>query len=162
MGSEPTEPVRDLKPNVHEGVPWQIIYASFLGVTLCAFGIYGGMALLNADLGWAGALGGVTGIIVAIGVATAYVALMTAVSWSIIVCRITMPLFAAGALAAFVWAVVHVVRSVSWRLSAASIVRQLIDVAFSPHFLVPLAALGICAAMVYFLFGDASRRFFDR
>jgi len=155
-------PSRDSRADAGEGVPWQIIYAAFLGVMFCSFGIYGGMYLANADLGPGGTAGGAGVILVSLALATCYGALMTGVWWSIVVCRISMPLFAAASLVACVWGLIDALAGVTWYLSVSSIWRELVTLAFSPQVTLPLAAAGVSGTMTWFLFGRVSKRFFDR
>jgi len=153
---------RDSKYDAGEGVPWQIIYAAFLGIMLCCFAFYGGLALVNGGLGRGAVAAGTATIFVSLALATCHGALLTGVWWSIVVCRISMPLFAAASLAALVWGVIDAAGDISWYFSLAALWDDLVTLVFSPQVLLPLAAVAACGAMTWFLFGRVSKRFFDR
>ena len=145
-----------------EGVPWQIIYTSFLGVTLCAFGIYAGMYLLHGTPGWKEIVLGVAVLVISLGVAASFVALLTGAGWALIVCR-TFVILAVLALAVeVVYAVVRVVRSPEWQAPEAKLWRLVLDVTLEPTVLTPLVGVLVTAGMLWFLFGRPAKRFFSR
>ena len=146
--------------SVREGLPWQIIYASFLGVTLCSSGVYGGFYLASGRYGTPGVAAGTGAILVALAIAAAFVALMMGLRWAFLVCRIVVPLFGVAFLSLLVWGLVGTVRSIDWSLSGTSFWRGALDVASDVRVCVPLCGAVLCGAVLLLLFGRAARRFF--
>ena len=70
-----------------DGTPWQVIYAGFMGLTLCAFGLFGGVYLLNTIKGLVLRIGGGAAVILALGIGVSCTALLTGARWSLYVCR---------------------------------------------------------------------------
>jgi hypothetical protein len=153
---------RDSKYDSSEGVPWQVIYAAFLGVTLCSFALYLGMYLANGQFSAAVTAAGVAVIVLSAALALCYAALLPGLWWAIIVCRISMPLFAAAALIAFVWGVIDAVGAITWRLSFGAVWDELIALAFIPNVILPLAATLLSTGMIWLLFCRVTRGYFGR
>ena len=153
---------RETVGDATEGVPWQIIYTAFLGVTLCAFGIYAGMYLLHGAPGWKEIVGGVAVLVISLGVAASFVALFTGAGWALIVCRTFVFLTVLALAADLGYVVVVVVRSPEWQAPDAKLWRLILDMALNPTVLTPLAGVLVTAAMLWFLSGRTAKRFFSR
>ncbi len=145
-----------------DGVPWQIIYTAFLGVTLCAFGIYAGMYLLHGAPGWKEIVFGIAVLVISLGVAASFVALLAGAGWALIVCRTFVILTFLALAADVVYAVVLVVRSPEWQVPDAKLWRLILTMALDPAVLMPLVGVLVTAAMLWFLFGRTAKRFFSR
>ncbi|HUW57819.1 MAG TPA: hypothetical protein VMZ92_14355 [Planctomycetota bacterium] len=153
---------RETLGDATEGVPGKLIYTAFLGVTLCAFGIYGGLYLLHGATGWLRVTGGILVLVVSVGVAASFVALLTGAAWALVVCRVFLVLAVAALAAGLAWALTLVVRSPEWNPSGAKLWRVLLETTLDPTVLMPLAGLTLTVVMTCFLFGRNTKRFFSR
>jgi hypothetical protein len=91
--SDPESAENDIRPGDNsiyagDGTPWQVIYAGFMGLALCAFGLFGGIYLLNTRDELILRVGGIASIVLALGVGASCTALLTGARWSLLVCRI--------------------------------------------------------------------------
>jgi hypothetical protein len=155
----------DLEPHADgettEGVPWQIIYASFLGVMLSACGIYGGMYLIRGRTGWVSLSGGVLTLAVSAAVGAAFVMLIAGFRPALAVCRVFVLLCVAGAVTALGWTVRMARQTASADLPGATAWRLTLEVLLAPGVLASLTGLGLCVVMLWFLFGRTGTRFFS-
>ena len=153
---------RETTGDATEGLPWQIIYAAFLGVGVCAMGILGAAYLLHTASGRWGVAVGVAALAAVLGLGTAFVALLAGASWALMTCRVFMS--GAGVLAAagLVWGTVASARDTDWHVPLRDLWRSALEMVFQPRFLVPAAAVAFSVVMLWFLFGRASKRFFSR
>ena len=153
---------RETTGDATEGLPWQIIYAAFLGVGVCAMGILGAAYLLHSASGRWGVAVGVAALVAALGVGTAFVALLAGASWALMTCRAFMSAASVLAAAGLVWGTIAAARATDWNVPPMDLWRSALEMLFQPRFLVPTAAAGLCAVMLWFLFGRTSKRFFSR
>jgi hypothetical protein len=153
---------RETKGDATGGIPWQIIYAAFLGETLCGFGIYGGLYLLGAKFGWMGRAGGVLTLVVAIALGVAFAALMTGAVWAQVTCRTFAIVSAAAFLAVLARAFFAAGHSLGWKFLDSRTWWLMSDMLFDPTVLLALGGVGVSLAMIWFLSGHISRRFFSR
>jgi hypothetical protein len=126
---------RETKGDAPQGIPWQIIYASFLGETLCGFAIYGGIYLVGAKLGWMARTGGVLGLVAAAGLGVAFAALMTGAVWALVICRTVSVLSAGTFLAILAKAFLAAGYSLGWKFLDSRTWWLMSDMLFDPKVL---------------------------
>jgi hypothetical protein len=153
---------RETKGDAAQGIPWQIIYASFLGETLCAFSLYGAFWLLGAKLGWMGLVGGLAALLVAVALGVAFAALLTGARWAVSVARVFALASALVFLVLLARAFLLAGHSLAWKFLDTRTWWLLSDMLFDPPTVLTLGGGFVTAAMTCFLFGDTSRRFFGR
>ncbi len=149
----------DEKP---EGLPWQVIYAAFLGVLICSIGFYLGLSVMDAAEGPAGRASGLAAIVAAVALAACFAAMLTGASWALSVTRVATMLEMAAMLARLAWEAVLASRAPEWQLPGASKLSLAIDALFQPRALMLLAGLAACTFLLCLLLGPTVRRFFGR
>jgi len=153
---------RETTGDATEGLPWQVIYAAFLGVGVCAMGILGAAYLLHSASGWLDVALGVAALAGVLGLGTAFVALLAGASWALMTCRVFLSAASVLAVAGLAWGSVAAARTTDWHVPTRDLWRSALEMLFQPWFLVPAVAVGFSAVMLWFLFGRASKRFFSR
>jgi len=153
---------RETKGDAAQGLPWQIIYASFLGQTLCAFAVFGAFWLLGAKFGWMGLAGGLVALLVALALGVAFVALLTGARWALSVTRVFALASALVFLAFLARAFLLAGHALQWKLLDSRTWWLLSDMFFDPATVLTLAGAAVSVVMSFFLFGAVARRFFGR
>ena len=153
---------RETLGDATEGVPGKLIYTAFLGVMLCALGVYGGLYLLHGATTWMRVAGGISVLVVSLAVAASFVALLTGAAWALLVCRVFLLLAVVVLAAALAGALTVTLRSPEWNPPGAKFWRVLLETALTPTVLLPLVGLAVTGVMTWSLFSRTARRFFSR
>jgi hypothetical protein len=110
--------------------------------------------------GW-GIAGGVAGLVATLAMGVAFIALMTGAAWALRVCRVfaaAAPIVSAAGLARGLRIAAE---STEWRLPAGRVFELLLETVLELHVMLPLGSFLLCILIAWFLFGTASRRFFN-
>jgi hypothetical protein len=149
----------DEKP---EGLPWQVVYASFIGVLICVLGFYLGLSVMGAAEGTPGRSAGLAIIVASAALAACFAAMLTGASWALSVARVATMAEMAAMLARLAWEMVEASRAPEWQLPNARLWSLTVDALFQPRALMLLAGLAACAFLLCLLLGPVVRRFFGR
>jgi hypothetical protein len=138
---------QDEVPSV-AGIPWQIIYTAFMGLAICALGIFCGLALMNAPGDWKVTLAGVAVIVLALVMGISSGAMLAGASWGLWPFRILVALGLVG-LAFRLAQAIDVLNTTSNELEYTQELGMAIGMSFG---------ILMCILTFYFLFSGAVRR----
>ncbi len=145
-----------------EGLPWQVIYAAFLGILVCVVGFYIGARVLHGAED-AGALAlGVAVLVVSMAIGGCFATLLAGASWALSVTRVATIAMIALMLGAVACLIAAAAASPKENLPGTRWWRLALDTLYQPVSLMLLAGVGVCAFLLCLLLGPTVRRFFGR
>ncbi len=145
-----------------DNLPGQIIYAAFMGIMLCLFGGYGSVSLVTggSSPGWVTL--GVVALVVCIGMAVAYAALLVRAVWAARISRMFTIVLLFGLAAALIIGLVNVISAEETSLLDDTLIDRMLNVLLSTPVLLPLIGILIAGAILRLLMGKTSLRFFGQ